>query len=72
MSHVGQGHPPRWEYRVERHYPQDAPSHGENRGSGLSGLDLLAALGADGWELVSVGYGLPYELVFKRPSFDDP
>lgn len=62
----------RWEYRVVRHYPDDAPSHGEHRGSGLASFSPLDALGAEGWELVGVSFGLPYEMVFKRPALDEP
>jgi hypothetical protein len=58
---------PRWEYRVERHYPSDVPSHGEHRGSGLDSFDALDKLGEEGWELISIVLsGQTYELIFKR------
>jgi hypothetical protein len=61
-----------WEYRVERHYPDDAPSHGESRGSGLSSFAAkLCEFGADGWELVAVVPLMPYELILRRPLVED-
>lgn len=62
----------RWEYRVEQYYPDDAPSSGEHRGSGLSSFaDRLSEFGADGWELVVVVPLLPYELILRRPLVED-
>ena len=54
----------KWEYQVAQFSIDTADRESEN----------LAKLGAEGWELVSVGLyeGVQWHAFFKRPKFDEP